>query len=701
LLTLLLANFSTAIVCSQDVPVQWRRLAFDLKRSTLNDCLLLHDSIAIAVGADGVIQRGANIESLSVVHGAGGLPDWKFIDWYSDSVLVCSGDEGAVGWSRDDGRTWTTEYLPMRETVRAVAMATEGALVASPSGLYRWQPGTLDTVRLLEGSCVGVAREQSSLVAAFANGEVMRSTDGGITWQLDENVSSQEAIIRLSRSNNVTYYLHSRSVTWRNEHGAIDTMQLPKQFFFQMSDVAVAGDTMHILTAIPSGRHAYSHDGGKTVVVMGFPYPYSTLATALSATRFLCVGERGEIALGRRDSAIRASFDYLGFQPFRKHPESNHWSQLVDANGSVRVISRAPDLVWFNDTLLQDESVIMRNPGTILPRYTCEEAGLQIVLVDTSHSVDTPNGSGTMRSFIALFKERHDTSWTRLDAPSRGISSEYSFSLGDGRVVLSSGWRKQMYILDCVTSQIDSFALPDVATVSYADSELMFAQGSGNVSAYVSRDEGMTWQAAANPTNIRAPSRLARGRNGRLFSVEMMGTNTQRIRYSDDFAATWSDAVLMRLPTSILGVSALYADTSGRVAFGGTGRGVAWSVDNGLTWKTSSIRPPAGVVLSIVFNRPDAMIVACGPEYLFAGELPIETSVAERSSETSSTAETTTSFTRIRVLDLLGRSVGSISIQVPHSLETLMEMLQLPTGVYLVEGTSGSGITVGVKYVQP
>lgn len=701
LATLLLLFIATAFMPAQDVPVQWRRLAFDLKQSTLYDCLLVDDSIAIAVGAYGVIQRGANIDSIEVVHGAGGLPDWRFIDWYSDSVLVCSGDDGLVGWSRDTGRFWTTEYLPMRETVRAVAMTTEGALVASAGGLYRWQPGSSDTVRLLEGSCVGVAAEKHGLVVAFANGDVMRSTDGGSTWLLDEDLSSQEAIVRLSRSNGVTYYVHSRSVIWRNEEGSIDTLQLPSQFIMQMSDIAAIGDTMFIVTAVPSDRHVYSLDGGGTVVVMGTSIPNSTRAVALSSTRFLCVGERGEVAFGLRDSAIGENFEVLGFQPYRKQGEPMDYSRVVDANGSIRVVTRAPDLAWFNDTLLQGKSIILRNPNSMAIRYACEEVGFQIVLVDTSLSIETPNGSATTKSFIAFFKRRHDTSWTRVDAPSRGINADHSFSFGDGRVALSSSWRKQLYILNCVTSQLDSFALPDAVDLSYVDGELMFAQGSGNVSAYISRDEGATWQAVANPTNRRAPSKIARGRNGRLFSVEMTGSNMQRIRYSDDLATTWSDAVVMQLPRSILGVSALYADSSGRVAFGGSGRGVAWSVDNGLTWKTSSIRPPAAGVVSILFNRPDALIVACGSNYMFAGRIPVETSVEERIDGAHPAMEAGTSFTHVRVFDLRGRSVGFISVQVPHKLDVLMAMLQLSSGVYLVDGTAASGTTVGVKYVQP
>jgi hypothetical protein len=691
------------VAFAQETNLLWRWIAFKPQHSTLFDGMLWHDTIAIAVGADGVIRRGTSIDSLDVRHGVPGLPTWRYVGAYNDTVLVCAGDEGRVGWSYDDGLTWKTEVFPLTQTIRQIVQAGDDALVATDDGLYRWTPGSSRAEQLLEGRMAGVVREPHAHVAAFTRGEIVRSIDGGQTWQTDEALSSADAVVRLVQSDSTTFVVGGKMITWRNQSGAIDTLAMPSHQPARFSDIAAYGTQMFLTFDIPYSRHAYSLNGGQTMAVMPYSYPNSTHGVALSAKRFLCVGERGEVAFGDRDSAIRNDFYAYGFQPFRKPPLLMNIAGLVDVGDGIRLVTRQPDVSWYSDTSMLDRSVVLPNvPNITFPRGF-EESGRQTVLMDTVQTkLINDSTTTTSYTFVAYTRLEGDSLWTRFQSPTESVSASTAFSIGNGRFLMSNLGYKQIYLLDVAVPRLDSLPLPDDTEIVYADRTLIYARGRRDFSAFASKDIGRTWLRVGSPSIRREAWSIARGQHGRLLFIEHVHEGVCRLRYSDDDAATWSDAFEVQFAANNPGNPRLYADTAGRVVAYGAGRSLAFSTDNGVTWRTSLIPPPPALWVSdVVFNRPDVLVAILNSNYLATAEIPPTTSIDDQGAPLNQADADTDNVCSLQAFDLRGRAVGSIRVGAPHAASTLLEFLQLPRGVYLVQCTTASGAILGYAHVVP
>lgn len=690
--------------CQEDA-IRWRKLAFDPLVSSLYDCALVSDTVAIVVGEDGVIRRGTEISSLVVRHGQGGLPTWFYVGWYSDSVLVCAGDDGAIGWSHDLGLTWSTESAPGVDRVVSVVRAGKYALLATQRGVYRYLPGTESVELVINRPSVGVGFDNNMHVAALSDGEVLRSSDDGKTWTRDSSLSTLEPLVRLRKSNGILFFVHKRFITWIQQDGRSDTTYIPSSIMsFEYSDVASIATRFYFTGAPPTGRHAYSLDGGDSLTVASGFAINATNSTVVSNSRLLCVGFRGSIVLTHVDSAITDRFRLFGFQPSVTGRSAYTFERLIVSPNDLRVVSSQPKLAVL-DTNARLESIVADViwHGTLF-RHASWIDGRTSVLVDTSADVTYPDGVRKKSRYILYTKHDSDNEWSRYDSPSWGIGAFNAKSVGDGTILFTGFEQQQLYSLIPSNGRLDSVSMPVSATLVYADDSILIFRGLNEY--LVMNRESMTYETRPNP--VAGESLIAMGRDRRLFVIATVmsgsGLDTrynQVVRYSDDLGVTWTTAFDKPLPDRLSSVLDLYADSAGRIAFVGVGEGIAWSQDNGVSWKIGRLPNTAQSAKSIVFVQPNTIVVAGNNELLHIGQLATITTVNDEQNLTSSPDQPELKMVRLQAFDLLGRQQGSTDVSFPLSVQYMFERLRLTSGIYLFEGSLPSGALIRGRYIVP
>jgi len=689
----------------QEHSIRWRKLGFDPLVSSLYDCALVNDSIAIVVGEDGVIRRGTTIDSLVVRHGQGGLPAWRYVGWYADSILVCAGDDGAIGWSRDLGLSWTTESIPVLDRVVSIVRADQHALLATQQGVFRYSTETQSLERVIELPSVGVGFSDGRHIAAMANGEVLSSTDGGVTWTRDESLSTSEPLVRLRQSNGSIYFVHKRFITWQQQNGTLDTTYIPASVLsFEYSDIATIDSRFYFTGAKPTGRHAYSLDHGRTLTVAAGFAINATNAVAVSASRLLCVGDRGSIVFSTPNSAISDSFRLFGFVPRVSGRSAFVFEKLLKTTSDLYTVSSQPRLSVLDTGLMQESILVdVMWHGTQF-RHASQYMGRTAVLVDTIADIVFPDGVRKMSRYIMYTKHSADNEWSRFDSPSWGISAYNSHAVGDGVIYFTGYEQRQLYSLITSTGHLDSISMPLSASLVYADSSVLLFRG---LTEYLILHRGsLRFETRPNP--IAGEALLAMGRNRRLFAIGTGVTGSgletrfnQIVRFSDDLGTTWTTAFDMSLSRQLSKVLDLYADAEGRAAFVGVGEGIGWSTDNGMSWQVGRLPITTQSAKSVLFDRSNRLIVAGSDELLHIGQLPSETTIGDEQNTNLDPAQAEYFFVQLQAFDLLGREVGSIQFGSPLSLQSSFDKLQLPSGIYLFEGLLQRGASVRGKHVVP
>lgn len=690
---------------SQEQPVRWRKLGFDPLTSNLYDCILVNDTIAIVVGEDGVIRRGTEITSLVVRYGQGGFPAWHYVGWYSDSVLVCSGDDGAIGWSHDFGLTWNTESVPGVGRVVSVARAGQYTLLATRDGVYRYLSESNSLERVIDRSSVGIGYDNDIHVAAMADGEVLRSSDNGETWYRDEIFSTTWPLIRLRESNDAMFFVHKRFITWLRNDGRIDTTFIPAAIpSFEYADIGAVGNRFYFTGSRPAGRHAYSLDGGRTLTVADGFAMYATNAVAVTNLRLLCVGDRGAIVLASPDTVITDRFRLFGFEPSIMGRSAYMFEKLLVSSNSLRVISSQPRLEILDTSLVRESVLINADGHSTKFSHASWLNGRTTVIVDTVADVDYPDGVRKTSRYILYTKNDTEQEWSHHDSPRWGIVAFMSHAVSDGSIYFSGYEERQLYRLTPSSGRLDSLPMPKSAHLVYANDSILIFR-SPNDYLYLHRGS-MNFESKPNPI-VDAWS-VGIGRNRRLFAIGTVVTGSglgtrfnQVVRVSDDLGDTWTTAFDMPLPGRLSSVLDFYADSLGRIAFVGVGEGIAWSLDNGRSWHVGRLPIAAQLAKSVKFIGSNTIVVAGNNDLLHIGQLPSETSIEDEHHVAPDVSPKDESFTRLQAYDLLGRQQASTQVTPPMTLQSLLDSLRLSSGVYLFEGSSPRGKTVRGKFMVP
>jgi photosystem II stability/assembly factor-like uncharacterized protein len=202
-------------------------------------------------------------------------------------------------YTRDDGANWTV-LTPARSYIngvvsdnrgRFVAVGANGTIIRSSDGGASWEPMASGSEEILQS----VAWDDAGLfVAVGGNGTILSSSDGGDTWQAG-NSGTTDALLSVATDREGTWvaggpqglivYSHDGATTW-----AIASTGMGGH----VNGLTYVADGRWVAVGL-LGKAAYSTDGGRTWTVSNAPTRKTLEAVASDGANVVAVGWDGAV----------------------------------------------------------------------------------------------------------------------------------------------------------------------------------------------------------------------------------------------------------------------------------------------------------------------------------------------------------------------------------------------------------------------
>lgn len=230
--TLVAAGDAGSIVRSTDAGLSWQvvREADAAHAQILNGLDVGPASTMVAVGQDGVILRSTDggqhwVIVRSAVVGGATLRTVAF----SGPDVVAGGEGGLVLRSTDGGATWTNvasgvtdgfTSLAFRGSI-GLAVTNAGDILRSVNGGAQWSRAASQITRAFDTNAIAFASD--SVVVVSGTQSVVRSTDGGVTWQshVQDSYFAPSDVVFTSASAGIAVPLAQNDAVYTTSDGGV------------------------------------------------------------------------------------------------------------------------------------------------------------------------------------------------------------------------------------------------------------------------------------------------------------------------------------------------------------------------------------------------------------------------------------------------------------------------------------------------
>lgn len=635
LVSLVFALINVLVVSSQ-VPRVYRWELIDgkqLSTSSLFDGIFVDDSVVVAVGENGVVQRGIPARNFPAVAGEYGLPTLRTIESNGGAKLVCAGDSGYVGVSLDSGKTWKFNHMIELGNVKQIAMEASGtALLASDRGLFRLLESN-ELRKLVSGTVAGVAKLAiATITIGYANGDVSSSRDDGVAWTVDADLSTAWPIVKMLRNGGSALVLHQRFMTWRNQDNGVDTSYIPGSTSFSFSDVTFSDSCWWATSNNVGQGHAYSKDSGRSWTVSNGFLIRASEAITTRGNRLFCVGLSGSFVYGKLDATVGQNFRIFGFLPASDEAPTILVKSMKSVNGIVNVLREKPfvSVVRYGN---QTDTLFKLSASNSLEALSLwiRPTGLSVVM-DTIGSFETPSGWVTKRKFRVCTKQVADTAFRTIDAPNWDLPSTSSYSDEVGNVFVCCEGLPYVFRYTAASGKLDSLRgipLSSVDNVLGANGKI-FVVGKSQMA--ISFDEGNSWRLSTALLPWRSHNSCVGG-GGRIFITRLEVNGRFRrllVASSDDEGQSWQTRADVSVQGVLMSAYNFESDKAGRVIVSGLGNTVVMSLDNGQSFH--EVETPISNVATIyasTFISKDSIAIGGSYDLLLRGLMSTTSSVAK------------------------------------------------------------------------
>jgi|GEM_PF-5601163 len=686
------------LVVSSQIPRVYRWELIDgkqLSTSSLFDGIFVDDSVVVAVGENGFVQRGIPARNFQAVAGEYGQPTLRTIESIGGARLVCAGDSGYVGVSLDSGKTWKFNHMIELGNVKQIAMEASGtSLLASDRGLFRLLESN-ELRKLVSGTMAGVAKLAiGTITIGYANGDVSSSSDDGKTWTEDAGLSTTWPVVKMLRNGGTVLVLHQRFITWRNQDNGVDTSYIPGSTSFSFSDVSFTDSSWWATSNDVGQGHAYSKDSGRSWTVSNGFLIRASDAISTRGNKLLCVGQRGSFVYGKLDATVGQNFRIFGFLPASDEVPTILVKSIKSVNGSVNVLREKPfvSVVRYGnqiDTLFKLSASNSLEALSLWIRPT----GFSVVM-DTIGYFETPSGWVTKRKFRICTKQVADTAFRTIDAPNWDLLATSSYSDEVGNVFVCCEGRPYVFRYTAASGKLDSLLgvpLVSVDRVIGTNGKLFLIGGSRMAT---SLDGGDTW-ALANTALPWSPHNSCVSSSGRIFiaRLEVKGMNRRIfIATSDDDGQSWQSRASNNVQGAITNAQHIESDSVGRLILSGRGNTILLSLDNGQS--IHEVETPAEnttMLFASNFTTPDTITVGGGDDVLLRGLLTTTSSVAKDDSASIESRMDAEVFA-IAEYDVQGKWIGTYNPGHEFTLrDYILSTMNNNTGVSFLRCSQRNG----------
>jgi photosystem II stability/assembly factor-like uncharacterized protein len=492
-----------------------------------------------------------------------------FVDQFSQSILI-GGDEGLVGFSKDAGVSWQITAISMPEPVTPVTgFHRFGKLLIATSALGRFLTSEDDARSwdLMQASTKAFFTDcafdplRKSIVMTGHNGDVLRSADGGRTWEGSEiSIDGQKnylsairfdanssSLIAVGQGGTVARSIDG-GAQWSKAsdemsgdvRGVIDDPVRGRLVVFGPGGMILASKdsgahwkslrslldvSLREITAAPKGEALIatgrlgavvrSTDGGATWKVMSVPYPNPNtppdlrgLAASPSGGALIAVGPPAAILRSNADGSVWDVRHSEAIEAERAFPwllvdHRRKIAVAVEARGEMRV-SHDDGMTWQPSLVETPPGIWPYWQGTVL-----ESAGVMLVAGQAGHAARSPDAhewqgvaTGTDKDLFGSFADE---------------TQRLLFLMGAGGTLLRSadlGITWQTVTSGTVNELRRMMRDPRTGTL------LCF----GNHGTILrSQDHGLTWQVVPSGIDGALRNGMLEARTGNLLLVGSQG----------------------------------------------------------------------------------------------------------------------------------------------------------------------------------
>lgn len=209
---------SGAILRSTDSGMNWDTLT-RFTGQQLNRVTFVNDTLGFCAGKGGVLFKttdsGANWDTLN----SGTVLDLYDISFISTTTGLITGDGGWIAKTSDGGASWTMVLNPFFGFFNGRSIAFRDAGNAVCVGLYGYALHSFDGGNSWSQLSLGTANDLNSVrfvtllggVIAGENGIIYRTSDGGLSWNIESTASQSRTYYDIAFSNDSTGYICAAS----------------------------------------------------------------------------------------------------------------------------------------------------------------------------------------------------------------------------------------------------------------------------------------------------------------------------------------------------------------------------------------------------------------------------------------------------------------------------------------------------------
>jgi len=296
-----IATISTSIYRSTDIGETWTEITGGITTGLL-DMERIGSTTVVGVSVKGDIWRSTNggFSWSWVLDGLGDLPsDWSvsFFDSLNGLVvgqggLIFSSTDGGVTWAMLNNGMGVQIYdLQMYSNNFGIAACNNGYVLRTTNGGIRWEVQKVEVTGQIFGrdeSLHGVSIVDTGFaVIAGPGGTVFRTTDGGLTWHsigypVLPNLFWIEDVKFVNRLDGWLVGLdldlgHQKTIYKTSDGGTTWVQAISLGAYMYSVDFV---DTQHGMVTTAGGSYVRTTDGGATWVQQGYP-PYFTEPTGV------------------------------------------------------------------------------------------------------------------------------------------------------------------------------------------------------------------------------------------------------------------------------------------------------------------------------------------------------------------------------------------------------------------------------------
>jgi photosystem II stability/assembly factor-like uncharacterized protein len=384
--------------------------------STLSDIYFVDENYGFIAASGGQLLKTSDGGLNWAVQSFGVSAWFKSVRFFNDKSGILAGEFGLMYKTTDGGQNWVSqssgimrsmlESIHMLGPDEAVIVGDAGTIMRSTDG-QTWQNQKQGSMATLHD--VSFVSEKAGF-AAGTTGAVLRTTDGGMTWQELPERRTADAIFftdeltgtAVSGSN--IFRTTDGGESWQLQNSGVTT-NLWDVYFTSVNIGYVSGSSGVILKTTDAGENWTQQESGVTVVLNGISFFGSQIGTA--------VGSSGTIV----------------------HTRDGGETWTVQPTGRTNIL-RGVHQIDENRASVSGSTIVLRtNDGG--ENWTVQNTGANVALHDISFA--TPDRGIVVGHQQIYMTEDGGETWTRAEARSLRDYRGVTWVNGNTAVVVGDG----------------------------------------------------------------------------------------------------------------------------------------------------------------------------------------------------------------------------------------------------------------------